>query len=122
MLGDYNQGRPPRAVRAVRPHRAPSYGGRRKRPNARLGTDRLRRASKSYCCKRVATSDERGGGEGKRCPNLNSEPISLSIFNPCGCHSLNLVVADAVKLSAKSVSLCEFLQRLFVIFSGLTKW
>jgi hypothetical protein len=46
---------------------------------------------------------------------------SRSFFNPSGCHSLNLVVADAAKTSVKSVSLFGFHQRLFVLFSGSTK-
>lgn len=44
-----------------------------------------------------------------------------AFFNPCGCHSLNLVVADAVKTSVKSISLFGILQRLFVLFSASTK-
>lgn len=44
-----------------------------------------------------------------------------AFFNPCGCHSLNLVVADAAKTSIKSVSLFGVLQRLFVYFSNSTK-
>lgn len=44
-----------------------------------------------------------------------------AFFNPCGCHSLNLVVADAVKTSVKSVSLFGILQRLFVLFSASPK-
>lgn len=39
-----------------------------------------------------------------------------AFFNPCGCHSLNLVVADAAKSSVKTVSLFGILQRLFVFF------
>lgn len=50
---------------------------------------------------------------------LNQYPRAF--FNPCGCHSLNLVIADAAKTSVKSVSLFGFLQRLFVLFSGSTK-
>lgn len=44
-----------------------------------------------------------------------------AFFNTCGCHSLNLVVADAVKTSVKSISLFGILQRLFVLFSASTK-
>ncbi|GBP80909.1 hypothetical protein EVAR_48990_1 [Eumeta japonica] len=46
---------------------------------------------------------------------------SRAFFNPCGCHSLNLVIADTAKSSVKSISLFGFLQRLFVLFSGSTK-
>lgn len=49
---------------------------------------------------------------------LNLYPRAF--FNPCGCHSLNLVIADAAKSSVKSVSLFGFLQKLFVLFSGST--
>lgn len=44
-----------------------------------------------------------------------------AFFNPCGCHSLNLVVSDAAKTSVKSVSLFGVIQRLFVFFSSSTK-
>lgn len=45
----------------------------------------------------------------------------LAFFVPCGCHSLNLVVADGAKSSVKSTSLFGILQRLFTIFAGSTK-
>jgi hypothetical protein len=44
-----------------------------------------------------------------------------AFFNPCGCHSLNLVIADAATSSVKSVSLFGVIQRLFVLFSSSTK-
>lgn len=45
-----------------------------------------------------------------------------ALFNPCDCHSLNLVV-DAVKSLIKSISLFEILQRLFVLFStSMKRW
>ena len=60
-----------------------------------------------------------GVNKGVQTRILNQYPRAF--FNPCGCHSLNLVVADATKTSVKSVSLFGFLQRLFVLFSGSTK-
>lgn len=44
-----------------------------------------------------------------------------AFFNPCGCHSLNLIVGDAAKSSVKSVSLFGVLQRLYILFSASTK-
>ena len=44
-----------------------------------------------------------------------------AFFNPCGCHSLNLVISDAANMSVKSVSLFGVIQRLFVFFSSSTK-
>ena len=44
-----------------------------------------------------------------------------AFFNPCGCHSLNLVIGDAVASSVKNVSLFGVLQRLYVLFSSSTK-
>jgi hypothetical protein len=40
-----------------------------------------------------------------------------AFFNPCGCHSLNLIVGDAAKSSVKSVSLFGVLKRLYMLFS-----
>ena len=51
-----------------------------------------------------------------------SEKIFLWLFFvPCGCHSLNLVIADGAKSSVKSSSLFGILRRLFTIFAGSTK-
>jgi hypothetical protein len=44
-----------------------------------------------------------------------------AFFNPCGCHSLNLIVGDAAKSSVKSVSLFGVLQRLYILFSTSPK-
>lgn len=44
-----------------------------------------------------------------------------AFFNPCGCHSLNLVIGDAASSSVKSISLFGVIQRLFVLFSSSTK-
>jgi hypothetical protein len=44
-----------------------------------------------------------------------------AFFNPCGCHSLNLIVGDAAKSSVKSVSLFGFLQRWYILFSASPK-
>jgi hypothetical protein len=41
-----------------------------------------------------------------------------AFLNPCGCHSLNLIVGDAAKSSVKSVSLFGVLQRLYILFSA----
>lgn len=49
---------------------------------------------------------------------LNKFP--LAVFIPCGCHSLNLVIADGAKSSVQSTSLFGIL-RLFTIFSSSTK-
>lgn len=45
----------------------------------------------------------------------------LAFFMPCGCHSLNLVIADGAKSSVKSTSLFGTLQRIYTIFAGSTK-
>jgi hypothetical protein len=44
-----------------------------------------------------------------------------AFFNPCGCHSLNLIIGDAAKSSVKSVSLFGVLQRLYILFSASPK-
>lgn len=49
------------------------------------------------------------------------DKFPLATFIPCGCHSLNLVIADGAKSSVKSTSLFGILQRLFTIFSSSTK-
>lgn len=49
------------------------------------------------------------------------EDFPLAFFVPCGCHSLNLVIADGAKSSVKSSSLFGILRRLFTIFAGSTK-
>jgi hypothetical protein len=51
-----------------------------------------------------------------RINNLNPR----AFFNPCGCHSLNLI-GDAAKSSAKSVSLLGVPQRLYSLFSTSPK-
>jgi hypothetical protein len=45
---------------------------------------------------------------------LNSKAASMS----CGCHSLNLVISDAVSQSKESINLLGILQRIFVLFSA----
>jgi hypothetical protein len=44
-----------------------------------------------------------------------------AFYNPCGCHSWNLIVGDAAKSSVKSVSLFGVLQRLYILFSSSPK-
>jgi hypothetical protein len=41
-----------------------------------------------------------------------------AFFVPCGCHSLYLVVGDAVSCSVNSVSLLGVTQRIYVVFSA----
>jgi hypothetical protein len=60
-------------------------------------------------------------GQQKGVQSRITKKFPRAFFNPCGCHSLNLVVADAAKTSVKSVSLFGILQRLFVFFSNSTK-
>lgn len=43
------------------------------------------------------------------------------LFNPCGYHSLNLVVSEAATGTVKPVSLFVVIQSLFVFFSSSTK-
>lgn len=60
-------------------------------------------------------------GQQKGVQSRITKKFPRAFFNPCGCHSLNLVVDDAAKTSVKSVSLFGILQRLFVCFSNSTK-
>jgi hypothetical protein len=41
-----------------------------------------------------------------------------AFFMPCGCHSLNLVVGNAVSCSTNSVSLFGVTQRIYMVFSA----
>lgn len=50
---------------------------------------------------------------------LNSKPLCV----PCGSHTLNLVVGDAVKSSVTSISFFGLLQRLYTLFSSsIHRW
>lgn len=48
-------------------------------------------------------------GQQKKCSITITKNFPRTFFNPCDCHSLNLVVADTSKTSVKSVSFCVFL-------------
>ncbi|XP_078024518.1 zinc finger MYM-type protein 1-like [Epinephelus lanceolatus] len=53
-------------------------------------------------------------GVQKRVLELNSKALCV----PCGSHTLNLVVGDAVKSSVTSISFFGLLQRLYTLFSS----
>ena len=49
----------------------------------------------------------------------NMKGNKRAFFVPCGCHSLNLVISDAAKSSAKTITLFGIIQRTFVLFPRL---
>lgn len=60
-------------------------------------------------------------GRIKGVQNRILEKYPRAFFNPCACHSLNLVVGDASKSSLKSTGLFGVVQRLYVLASASTK-
>nr|XP_004213232.2 zinc finger MYM-type protein 1-like [Hydra vulgaris] len=52
---------------------------------------------------------------------LNFNPLTLYV--PCGNHSLNLVISDSARSSVKSIAFFGILQRLFTLFStSVSRW
>jgi hypothetical protein len=46
-----------------------------------------------------------------------------AFFVPCVCHSLNLVVNDATKVTFETVNFCNIVQKLYTFFStSLYRW